>query len=270
MGLFSWLFGKRGAGAEGSAGARPTRSNRKATRARVIWREGSFPMKAVGVSSYQDVLSQICGGHNRYGHELEGDVELVRELTNSYDVNAIAVLIHGSVVGYLPREQALRVSTQMAEDGIDRATCGAKIVGGWRTNQYDEGNFGVRLALPERDWIDFGVGKKAPIDPRAKVNSDQKRKPARPEPAEDGPLVLHSVVIWGAPDTGPEAHELANLGARIMAGVGVSTTLVVQINEELTPSMQASATYKKAQERIAQGVNLEIVTMTELRKRLSQ
>lgn len=223
-------------------------------------------MNAVGESNYQSALRRICGGHSRYGHELEMDALLEREPHNPHDSNAVAVTINGERVGYLPREQAARVATQMAEDGFNRAGCRAKIVGGWRTNQYDEGNFGVRLAVPCWGWIDFGIGKRPPA---SVTHQGRKNVPNRPEAAEAGPLKGQHVVIWGAPDDGDEAKELAALGARIMAGVGKSTTIVIHVDNELTPGMMGSSTYRKAQERIADGAELEIVDLKTLRSRIS-
>jgi len=55
MGLLSWLHGR---GTE-------TRSEAIdiAAPARVIWREDSYPVHAVGVSYYQDEFEQLFGGH---------------------------------------------------------------------------------------------------------------------------------------------------------------------------------------------------------------
>ncbi len=269
MGLFSWLFGNRDKSSSETNDTNSTRMYRSKTRARVSWREGSFPMNAVGESHYQAVLEKICGGHSRYGHEYETEADLVREPTNPYDANAIAVMIRGSIIGYLPRDQASRVSSQMVSDGIEQASCRAKIVGGWRTNQYDEGSFGVRLAVPTKGWIDFGLGKQQPNQSPAKTKQNSKNNSVRPEVAESGPLKGHYIVIWGAKDSSEEAQELASLGAHIMAGVGKSTTMVVQINEALTPGMESSSTYKKAKARIAEGANLEIISLKALRERLN-
>jgi hypothetical protein len=253
MGFFSWLLGSRERRKPSPTASPSPTHHRKLARTRVKWREGSFPMEAVGESNYQIALQRICGGHSRYGHELEVDAEIVREPQNPYDKNAVAVKINNLTVGYLPREQAARVSLQMTEDGIEKSICGAKIVGGWRTNQHDEGSFGVRLAIPTWDWIDFGLGKRAPTRPKA---------------AEIGPLKGHYIVIWGAPDYGDEAVELANLGAHIMAGVGKSTTMVVQIDGDLALGMKNSPAYNKTQQKILEGGNFEVISMKTLRDRL--
>jgi hypothetical protein len=111
---------------------------------------GGYPRNVVGESHCQDALAAICGGHNRDGHELEIEGELVPEPSNPYDSNAVMVSIAGQKVGYLSRDDASQYQTSLVAAGFgsQRVKVGAKIVGGWRTNQHDAGHFGVKLALP--------------------------------------------------------------------------------------------------------------------------
>lgn len=280
MGLLSWLFGKRRtttvrddarSSTDGVSSSGVVVSYRRAgkavvNQAVVKWREGSFPLDVVGESNYQDALVEICGGHNRHGQDLKVWAEIKREPTNPHDKNAVAVSIEARKVGYLSREQAQRISSQMQEDGIERARCEAKIVGGWRTNQYDSAYFGVKLGIPTWGWVDFGLGKQAPA-PEAKPQNSKKQ---RPEAASSGPLVGEYVVVWGGgtEKNGEVAQELANLGANIMAGVGKSTTMVVHVEDELTPGALGSATYKKAKAQIDLGSTLEVISLKKLRQRL--
>ena len=127
-------------------------------RPRIVWRDGSYPTAAVGESHYQAALETLCGGHNRYGHELECDAELIPEPDNSYDSNAVKVVIGRRLVGYLCREDAVRFHEEMAlaQRSGEGAVCAAKINGGWRTNQHDEGSFGVRLGIPQRGRFALG------------------------------------------------------------------------------------------------------------------
>jgi hypothetical protein len=120
--------------------------------ARIEWREGSYPTPAVGESNYQAALEAICGGYSRHGHEFECEAELVPEPDNAYDENAVKVLIGRQLVGYLCREDAVRFHEEMKLAGRpwEGARCAANIKGGWRTNQYDEGSFGVYLGIPGR------------------------------------------------------------------------------------------------------------------------
>lgn len=280
LGLFSWLFKKRGAVSETASDPVPNSlreavanqpsGHQKPSRARVRWREGSYPMEVVGESNYQRALQRICGKHNRHGHEVLVDAQLLREPQNPHDSNAVAVTINGDKVGYISRDQAVRVSMQMVEDGIDRVTCAAKIVGGWRTNQHDEGSFGVRLAVPNRDWIDFGLGKQNLDSVAKQALQDRLGAKTRPIAADSGPLKGQFLVVWGAPDHGDEAVELAAKGAQVMKSVGKSTTMVVQVNDDLTPGMMNSSVYKKFQERKSVGANIELVTLKNLRARLKR
>ena len=259
MGLLDWLFGKGN-----TTEPQHKIERRKPPKATVKWRNGSFPMEVVGESNYQEALMKICGGFSRDGYELELVAEIEREPSNPYDKNAILVSIDGHTVGYLNKDQAQRVSAQMIEDGIERARCSSKIVGGWRTNQHDSGHFGVRLGIPTWGWIDFGIGKQPPA-PEKKPKTPSQRKP---EAAKSGPLKGEWIVAWGAPKYGEVAQELASLGGNIMASVGKSTTMVVHIEDTLSIGSLLSSAYEKAQKRINEGAKLELVSLRELRERL--
>lgn len=269
MSFWNWLTGNnKNTGPTKKTGRNPQLTS-PSSKARVKWRANSYPMEVVGESNYQESLSAICGGHSRVGHDLETEALLVAEPSNPFDENATAVEIHGQKVGYLARAQAKRVSSQMQEAGISKAVCSAKVIGGWRTNQHDEGSFGVRLAIPVQGQVDFGLNTKKTGTSNIEVTAPE-TKGKRPKPAVDGPLKGESVKIWGATDCGPEAEELAALGAKIMTTMGKTTTLVVQVDDELTPGMARSATYLKAQERIAEGAKLRIVTLAALRSQIDE
>jgi hypothetical protein len=81
----------------------------------------------------------------------------VAEPTNAYDQNARKILIEGALVGYLPRDQALRFNEQLAAVGRSGADIdvAALVTGGWRTNQHDEGSFGVKLGAPVQGTLSF-------------------------------------------------------------------------------------------------------------------
>lgn len=173
MGLLSWLFGApeeaaaesedRGSMRADHAVKHPVRTYASPT-ARVQWERGRFPIKAVGEINYQVALLDITGGPNRNGYQMEMEAVLQREYDNPYDANAVVVEIKGLTVGYLPRDQAARVSSQMKRDGISGARCIARLIGGWPTKKNVAGHFGVRLGVPKRGWIDFGLGKSEPQD----------------------------------------------------------------------------------------------------------
>lgn len=228
-----------------------------------------FPLDVVGESNYQTALQQIRGGHNRHGHEVEATALLKRQTDNPYDSNAVVVLIKNRTVGYLAREQAARISQKILEDDISEFRCNAKIVGGWRTNQYDQGHFGVKLAVPNRGWVDFGLGKSDP-NASSRLPGEVKPKSIVPMASPTGPMVGQWIVLWGAKRDSDLAKELAGYGAHIMASIGKSTTMLVHVEDELTPGAKRSATYRKAQERIDERGQLEILSLTALRERLER
>ncbi len=252
MGFLDWLFGsQKGQAASASKPLVP-----RGPKPRIRWRPDSFPTEVVGESNYQDALIAVCGPHTRYGHDIEILASLVREPSNAFDPNAVMVTVRSRKVGYLSREQAERVSSQMQEAGLPTVECNARIQGGWRTNQHDEGHFGIRLAMPMRGWIDFGIGAEPPGGPV--------KPTTRPVPVRNGPMSREWVVVLGQPSDGPIAHALAGKGAHIMAGIGKSTTiLVVDSSRPFSEGLQNSATYRKAE---AAGPRLRIMTIDEVRR----
>jgi hypothetical protein len=104
-----------------------------------------FRVDIVGESNYHDAFLAILGGYSRQGYKVEARALLKAEPHNPHDANAVAVLIAGRKVGYLARESAAEFRRQLPD--VRRAACMAQITGGWRTNQHDSGNFGVRLNL---------------------------------------------------------------------------------------------------------------------------
>lgn len=279
MGLFSWLRGgkkqtpPRSEKVSSPGLNSPPVHTKIATspvtsKAQISWRDGSFPMEVVGESHYQQALISICGKHNRDGHEKEFVAIIALDPSNPHDANAVVVNILNNVVGYLPKEQAQRVGAQMREEDLQTVTCRAKVRGGWRTNQHDEGSYGVRLAIPQHGWIDFGAGRTQPKTPKI---STPKAKSSRPEPAKTGPLRGEWVAIMGAHSDGDLAKELAEKGAHIMGSVGKSTSLlVVACERPFTSGVMNSAQYRKAEKRISEGgVALRIVSLSEVRELMS-
>lgn len=277
MGLLSWLFGQRKEdpatrlsptdnlnrykdedGASRSRKA-PTEYmiNAGHSAPHIRWREDSYPLDVVGESNYQDALIAIAGRYTREGDSVEVEAELVREPSNPHDPNAVAVRIQRRTVGYLSRDQAVRVGGQMREEGLSVVVCSALIRGGWRTNQYDEGLYGVRLAVPSYGWIDLGTGAKPP----EKVPAPR-RKIERPEPVAVGPLTGQRIAIMGGLSDAALAQELADAGAKIMSGVGTTTTMLVIASERpFTPGERASAGFRKAEQN-----GIRIVSAREARE----
>lgn len=266
MGIFSFLFGgaKRalplaGAQREPEEAAHKAAATPTEAVPVIVWRSASYPMEVVGEAYYQDALIAICGPHSRTGHEQEYPSQLRRDPNNRYDSNAVGVWVMGRQVGHLSRQQAERVSKLMTEAGLHVVGCAARIRGGWRTNQYDEGHFGVRLAMPSTGWIDFGIGAEEPApSPRAET------EPKAITPASCGPLMGEKVALQGAAASSEVAMELASAGAQIMSGPGKTTTLfVVNAIRPFTSGTINSSSHRKATE-----LSIPIVSIEEVRARI--
>jgi len=134
MGLLSWLFGE----------------DKKTPSIVKLSSGGTFPLEVVGESHYQDALERISGGRTYESQEKIVEAVLVHDDGNPYDNQAIRVDIQGQAVGHLSRESARQFRKKMLETGYSRikASCAAKIVGGWEREEFDKGDFGVKLDLP--------------------------------------------------------------------------------------------------------------------------
>jgi hypothetical protein len=184
---------------------------------------------------------------------------------NPHDPNAVKVTVEKNLVCFLSRDQAERVHAAMRSLSLSSASCAARIVGGWRTNQHDEGHFGIRLAIPRVGSIDFGSAGIADTD-RVWPKKERVR---RPTAADGGPLAGERVAILGPP-AGELALKLAAAGARMMASVGKTTTMLVfEDKRPFTFGVRRSLGYVKAEELIAAGYDLKILDEEEARSILS-
>lgn len=87
-----------------------------------------------------------------------------------------------------------------------------------------------------------------------------------PAAAVEGPLKGERVVILGEPRDGKLAHVAAGLGARVMTGVGSSTTLLVVAGREpFGRATRSSAIYLKAQALREDGAPIRIIASDALR-----
>ena len=92
---------------------------------------------------------------------------------------------------------------------------------------------------------------------------------AAPKAAVAGPLKGQRVAILGAPRNGPLGMWLAGLGARVVASVGTTATmLVISADQPYGRFAHASAPYRQAEALRDGGAALEIVTEQDLRVRL--
>ncbi len=271
MGWIARLFGRPAEAANPPKVERPLRSSIEPPpgplpkRGHVQWRAGSFPTAVVGESYYQPAIMAQCGAHTRDGVEHECIATIRPDPSNSFDANAVEVLIGGRRVGFLAREDAPRMKEALSALGLGSATCGARINGGWRTNQYDEGHFGVKLAIPGWGPLDFGGGL---IHGEERAGPKSERRP-RPTSSGAGPLVGRRIAIMGGAQS-KLADELAALGATIVAGVGKTTTdlIIVGSDRPFTPGVERSRTFLAAKEAAASGGPIRIWGEAEFRQAL--
>ncbi|WP_428334114.1 exonuclease domain-containing protein [Novosphingobium sp.] len=112
----------------------------------------------------------------------------------------------------------------------------------------------------EHTGIDLGGWMTRRAIPRAKA----------PRAATTGPLLGERVVILGEAVDGPLANRAAGAGARVMAKVGPSTTMLVIANRQSYGKwVTASEPYRKAQGLIDIGRPVAIVAEDALRRRIA-
>lgn len=95
-------------------------------------------------------------------------------------------------------------------------------------------------------------------------------KAQAPQPSPGGPLEGSRVAILGAARNGTLAHWLASAGARVMASVGATTTMLVVSNEQpFGRFVSASPAYRRAEELQRAGSSIEIVHEDDLKSRIT-
>jgi DNA polymerase-3 subunit epsilon len=91
-----------------------------------------------------------------------------------------------------------------------------------------------------------------------------------PKPASDGSLKGERVAILGAARDGPLALWLAGQGARVVASVGTTTTiLVISRDQPFGRFAHASVAHRRAEELRREGSRIQIMDESELRARAS-
>jgi DNA polymerase III subunit epsilon len=86
-----------------------------------------------------------------------------------------------------------------------------------------------------------------------------------PKPVAYGPLTGQRAFVLGQARDGLLAHRLAGLGARVVASVGKSTTLlVISKDQPFGRFVQASAPYRKAEELRSAGAALRVLSEDEI------
>lgn len=120
--------------------------------AEIIDGPGAFEVEAVGESNYQDALWRAVRSEQptERGYRLLTTAVLLPEPSNLYDENAVQVLIHGELGGYLSREDAVGYGPLVASHthGPRVAACNALILGGFLQGGR-RASLGIWLDLPE-------------------------------------------------------------------------------------------------------------------------
>lgn len=116
-----------------------------------------YSTKVVGTSFCQENLIRVCGPKKAASVELEVAAELVLENDNQADVNAVAVLVDGLKVGYLPKREAMvhRIFIHGSDYIKDRLICIGMINGGWDNGYGSFGHYGVKVELPYKAGLDI-------------------------------------------------------------------------------------------------------------------
>lgn len=150
MGVLDWIFGKRPAPI---VAQQPIRTHNPVPLIRC--RAGAFPQEVVGERHYLATFERLFGDRDEAGVDLETLACLVREPNNPHDANAVRVEIQGQKIGYIPRDDAARLAPHLDRLKGERIHCLARVRGGWIDDE-DEGDFGVRLAVPTSGPITLG------------------------------------------------------------------------------------------------------------------
>lgn len=130
---------------------------------------GEIPVKVVGESHYPESFTALCDTPEYVvgTYMTDAVATLVKEPSNPFDANAVAVYVEGLKVGYLSREDAVTYGglIEDIESSGFCATCNARIRGG-RSNPDDVGLWGVTLDLPDPadngDTTTITIGQKQP------------------------------------------------------------------------------------------------------------
>lgn len=107
-------------------------------------------VKLAGTSNYQPDIMRHAGNLGEYGADKSIRVLLTEEPQNAYDKNAVRVSIGDALVGYLPKADARKYKSQVAEAGVAGKTgeASARIIGGFPTDE-GQADLGIRLLC---DW----------------------------------------------------------------------------------------------------------------------
>lgn len=116
--------------------------------------ESRRSISVAGTSYRQKELRKIAGKKTKDGVDVPVIAALVPDTGNKHDRNAVSVQIDGTLVGYLPSDEAADLQRHLIKFRKKTKThvaVNGKILGGWKRGRKDEGNYGVRVFFDPAD-----------------------------------------------------------------------------------------------------------------------
>jgi hypothetical protein len=111
----------------------------------------------VGESFRQDALAAVGGPKEYEGKRKQVGVTLRCEPSNPHDCNAVRVEVMGQHVAFVAREQAALLSPAILERCRGVIEAMGLVVGAWHRPDGDEGHYGIRVWISERDASRLGI-----------------------------------------------------------------------------------------------------------------
>jgi hypothetical protein len=145
-----------------------------------------FDYEIVSESRHQDNLEQIVGGKTEIGWQLRCRAVLLPDKSNEHERKAVVVAVNGVEAGYIRDVDCHEFEQARFAIGADAAECEARIVGGWKRPDGDEGDFGVQLNAV----VPFRFANPRPVSIAVEL-------PTRP-PGRSGFLSLHTGKLLAA------------------------------------------------------------------------
>jgi hypothetical protein len=189
---------------------------------------GLFAIDVVGENFYRANLESILRSHDfRLGgialpdeakplqiSSVQVQAMLVSEPDNSYDPNAIAVLVDSLKVGYLDRAMASRVTKALKRDGYVaiRASCQAKIVGAEGEN--DSFRCGVKLDIYTKSQL----RSERELSGQAEFSFLVTKPTDNAHPGEELAFVGNQVKFWSNPNA-PQNVNIYCQGGMLGSGL---------------------------------------------------
>lgn len=114
--------------------------------------DGSYSFDVVGEARRQIELEQIAGPRTAEGVDKTFTAIIEHDKFNTFDPNAMQVIINQKPVGYAPRDDAAEIMALLRERNLASAkiVTSARVTGGWRRVENDvpnSGFFGVKLDI---------------------------------------------------------------------------------------------------------------------------